>query len=125
LQNLREKNTDPMNSCHPKKNIERYKKVHREQVSLDDFCKDSGVKPDVIKIDVEGAECHVLTGACAIMAKYRPIIFLSVHPNQMTLFQSSVDELKGIITGMRYSVREWDGKEASEFEHTEYILTPA
>lgn len=119
------KKTDPMNSRYPKKNISRYAKVYREQVSLDDFCENSGINPDVIKIDVEGTECNVLNGARVVMTKYRPIIFLSVHPNQMTLFQSSVDELRGIITDMRYFVHEWDGKEVSEFEHKEYILTPA
>lgn len=119
------KNTDPMNSLHPKKNIGRYTKVHREQISLDDFHRKSGIKPDVIKIDVEGAECNVLKGAREVIAKYGPVIFLSVHPNQLTLFKSSTGELKDIIKSLRYSVREWDDKEVSEFELKEYILTPA
>lgn len=36
--------------------------------------------PTLIKIDVEGAEWDVLKGATQTIAKYHPIIFLSLHP---------------------------------------------
>jgi FkbM family methyltransferase len=35
--------------------------------------------PDVVKIDVEGAEGSVLRGAHAVLADRRPVIFLSTH----------------------------------------------
>jgi hypothetical protein len=34
--------------------------------------------PDVIKIDVEGAEADVLRGACVAM-RHRPVVFLATH----------------------------------------------
>jgi hypothetical protein len=34
----------------------------------------------LIKIDIEGAECMVLQSSKDFLAKYKPIIFLSLHP---------------------------------------------
>ena len=32
-------------------------------ITLDEFCKETGIRPDVVKIDVDGSERHVLEGA--------------------------------------------------------------
>lgn len=39
--------------------------------------------PDVVTMDVEGAELRVLQGARWILSQHRPIIFVSVHPQFM------------------------------------------
>lgn len=59
--------------------------VHSErpdirQVSLDSWTLAKGVKPDIIMIDVEGAEVHVIAGAREILQQHRPIVFVSIHP---------------------------------------------
>lgn len=43
-----------------------------QMTTLDDFCKDP---PDVMKVDVEGFEAHVLNGAKETLRKYKPMIF--------------------------------------------------
>jgi FkbM family methyltransferase len=48
-------------------------------ISLDDFVADGHPAPDIIKIDVEGAESQVLLGAETIMNKVRPIVIAEVH----------------------------------------------
>jgi FkbM family methyltransferase len=48
-------------------------------VSLDHFCRARGLKPDVVKIDVEGAEARVLRGAREILRARRARLFLEVH----------------------------------------------
>ena len=48
-------------------------------VKLDNWCFRNGTYPDIMKIDVEGAETFVLEGAREIIEKYKPIIFLSTH----------------------------------------------
>ncbi|HEX8361339.1 MAG TPA: FkbM family methyltransferase [Longimicrobium sp.] len=53
--------------------------VEVRTVRLDDFCAEHGIAPAAIKIDVEGAEGAVLNGAREVLAKHRPIIFLSTH----------------------------------------------
>lgn len=52
-------------------------------ISLDVAAEKLGLRPDVIKIDVEGAELRVLEGAANILAQVRPAIFLSVHSDRL------------------------------------------
>ncbi len=114
--------TNPMNSLHPKKNIGLYEKVTKKQVALDDFVRWNGIEPQVIKIDVEGAEYNVLKGACEVMNKYAPVIFLSVHPKQLILFESSTAGLLDLINKLQYAAYNCDGNEVSELEFGEYML---
>jgi hypothetical protein len=39
--------------------------------------------PQVMKIDVEGAEVGVLNGAKALFSKTKPVIFLSLHGDDL------------------------------------------
>jgi FkbM family methyltransferase len=49
-------------------------------IALDDFIRESCVPaPDVMKIDVEGAEMCVLRGAERTLAEVQPLIFLATH----------------------------------------------
>lgn len=49
-------------------------------VSLDDFImRDGNVEPDVLKVDVEGHEVEVLTGAETVLARHRPIVHCELH----------------------------------------------
>jgi FkbM family methyltransferase len=49
-------------------------------VSIDGLCNELAMQPDIIKIDVEGAELEVLRGSVAILSKYRPQLRLAFHP---------------------------------------------
>lgn len=49
-------------------------------VEIDDLVERGIIlPPDYIKIDVEGAELKVLSGANKTLRKYRPVLFLSTH----------------------------------------------
>ena len=48
-------------------------------VTLDAFCKQFSLRPEVIKIDVEGAESEVLTGGKGILGTLHPKLLLSTH----------------------------------------------
>lgn len=50
---------------------------------LDDWCKGTGIYPDVITMDVEGSEFEVIRGAEKTLREKRPVIFMSVHPEFM------------------------------------------
>jgi FkbM family methyltransferase len=57
--------------------------IQVESISLDTWHQQSGARsPDVVKIDVEGAEALVLEGAHRLIGTSRPIIYLSVHTNE-------------------------------------------
>lgn len=48
-----------------------------------DYLTRTAPPPDVITMDVEGAELQVLKGAAKTLAKRRPHVFVSVHPDFM------------------------------------------
>ena len=48
-------------------------------IGLDDFIARDGGKPEVLKIDVEGAEVDVLRGGLGYLRERRPALLLSVH----------------------------------------------
>lgn len=47
--------------------------------TLDDFVGQSGLIPDVLKVDVEGAESQVLAGARRTLVEHRPSVIVSTH----------------------------------------------
>ena len=54
-----------------------------ETISIDDFIKQGYPKPDVIKMDIEGAEYVALTGAHHLLKSNKPIIFLATHSPEL------------------------------------------
>lgn len=112
-----------MNSVVPGAMDGSYRPVIRRQVTLDSYCLRKQLSPEVIKIDVEGAELSVLRGARETIARCRPKIFLSVHPRQIALLGESTDDLRALIDDMRYDAYNADGSPAREFKLREYILT--
>jgi FkbM family methyltransferase len=52
-------------------------------ISLDQAANFLGLKPTVMKIDVEGAEMDVLKGARGLLEGVKPKILLSVHSNRL------------------------------------------
>jgi len=113
-----------MNSIARYKGDDTYKITYREQVSIDDFCADHHIIPEIIKIDVEGAESKVLRGAENVLKNCRPLIVLSVHPKHLRLLGDSVDHLKNLIESLGYKILEMNGEIASDLSFKEYLLEP-
>ena len=57
---------------------QRYRRRRVDTVRLDTFLPHAGIRPDLIKIDVEGAECLVLAGATQVLAEERPALMVEV-----------------------------------------------
>ena len=47
-------------------------------ISLDEFCREEGITPSLVKIDAEGSERTILAGARGILAACRPTIAIEV-----------------------------------------------
>lgn len=75
-----------------------------QALSLDDFFEDKEIMPDVIKLDVEGAEVRVLRGMEKLMKRYAPKIFVEVHPEKLPNFQASADEVLLLLIDNGYEV---------------------
>ena len=73
--------------------------IEVECTTLDTFIQDSGISPDILKMDVEGAEVKALHGADSCLSEIRPEIVLSVHDGLL-------DECLGILSGYDYSIEQ-------------------
>ncbi|MEO7104186.1 MAG: FkbM family methyltransferase, partial [Gemmatimonadaceae bacterium] len=71
-------------------------------VTLDDYCRERGLIPDVLKIDVEGAELRVLRGAEQTLRHHSPVIWCEIHPMQMQNMGDDIDELKRYLADVGY-----------------------
>jgi len=60
--------------------------------------------PDLIKIDVEGAEMNVLRGARACIQKYTPVVHVEVHQALLHLFNTSARQIRDFLTELGYSI---------------------
>lgn len=113
-----------MNSVVAYKADKIYKVVKKKQVNLDDFCSQHNIVPEVIKIDVEGAEINVLEGSRKILERFKPTIILSVHPRHLEMMGSSIEKLVDLIKSCGYKIMDMDGKPTEQLKFAEYVLIP-
>ena len=107
-----------------KKLTDRFVEARRRQISLDRFCAESSVAPDVIKVDTEGAELLVVKGARETLIRHRPMIFLSVHPSHLEAMGQSTGELEDLLAELDYEVRSTEDSPVSGLGSGEYICVP-
>ena len=103
---------------------ERYMLTQVPQVSLDTFCDDNNVLPGVIKIDTEGSELSVLKGARGVLAKNRPLLFLSIHPSHLRSLGQSTEEVVDLLVDLGYEINDKTGKSVTSLGSGEYICVP-
>lgn len=113
-----------INSVTPLRPEAQLKPVYRSQITLDQYCADKNLAPNLIKIDVEGAEIAVLEGAREMLRRYRPVIFLSVHPWHLVQLGHPETRLPELLDELDYVAAEPDGDPVQELGKSEYILTP-
>ena len=93
-----------------------------ESITLDDYVFTNKLKPDVIKIDVEGHEYFVLEGAVKIINKYNPIIILSYHPNLLKKNGINNSKFMKLINDLRLNIKSINGEVPSTLKSEDYIL---
>ncbi len=113
-----------MNSVVLDKGEEGYRETQRPQVTLDGFCRSRGLAPEVIKMDIEGAELDALKGAAETLRRHRPLVFLSVHPRHLERLGRSCDELARLIAELGYDCLDAEGRRVEAFRQDEYRLVP-
>ena len=104
-----------------KRRTDRYVEKPRSQIALDDFCAEHRLAPDVIKIDVEGAELLVLRGAKSTLARHGPMLFLSVHPAHLEAMGQSTEELADLLRDMGYEILDTNRAPTASLGSGEYV----
>ena len=78
-------------------------------VPLDSLAGELGLRRvDLIKIDVEGAECRVLRGAQETLGRHRPILVLEAQPASLRVMGDDIGSLLMVLEDMHYAVCRFD-----------------
>lgn len=84
-----------------------------EIITLDDFAKERSLaRVDLIKIDVEGYELHVLRGAKQVLSLYKPALFIELDDDNLRVQSASAEGLISFLEGMEYDIRRADNKQS-------------
>ena len=67
--------------------VDQQKTVSISAVSLDGYSDENNIKPNYIKLDVEGSELMVLAGSRGVIGKYRPKLAISAYHEPNHLWQ--------------------------------------
>tara|TARA_R110000868_G_scaffold411628_2_gene706533 strand:- start:15 stop:728 length:714 start_codon:yes stop_codon:yes gene_type:complete len=74
------------------------------KLRIDDF----GVSPDLIHLDIEGAEWSAIEGAVETIKRSKPIIVVEWDKNSMTRFGWSIESVNKLFFDLGYAVsKEW------------------
>ena len=76
--------------------------------SLDSLLTEFKVRPDLIKIDVEGFEFEVIRGAENLIRHVRPPMLIEIHPPQLKLSGGSDKALLSTLEGKGYAIEVLD-----------------
>src|SRR5688572_23628427 len=95
-------------------------KVTVQTTRLDTYCQETGVKPNLVKIDVEGAELLVLRGGRKLFAESCPTIILAMHPPWLPKGQST-GQIFEMLNACGYTVFDAKGKQAESLRTGEYL----
>jgi FkbM family methyltransferase len=91
-----------------------------QTITLDGFCREVDVRPQVVKIDVEGAELLALRGATTLLGESSPAVILAVHPYWMPKGQSPT-QLVELLMSFGYSLFNSEGNPVMSLRGGEYL----
>jgi FkbM family methyltransferase len=96
--------------------------------TMDHLCADLD-RLDFVKIDVEGAELHVLEGGRDTVARLRPTLLVEIEARHTSRYGHSPRDLVEWLTGRGYSMQVWHDNEwrdsAAVCAHTRnYLFRP-
>lgn len=90
-------------------------------ITLDDFCKENSVLPDIMKVDIEGAENFIFREATKVLKKSDIQILLEVHKtvdnellfaffkrNGFNVFNSHKNQVSGLCHNEHYVILRGD-----------------
>jgi FkbM family methyltransferase len=85
-------------------------------MSLDELVEEHGFPPpDLVKLDVEGAEASVLEGARLTLERHRPVVFVALHGREQAT------RCLPLLEQLRYEARSLDGRQVAQGDGVDEI----
>jgi FkbM family methyltransferase len=84
-------------------------------IALDDWCRENSIKPDFIKMDIEGAEPDAIRGAAKVISEHRPRLAICLY-HRLSDMWVIPDMLKKLVPEYRF----WCRKNAIAVEFVLY-----
>lgn len=75
-----------------------------EAIQVDTLCARRAIKPAMVKIDVEGAELHVLRGMAETLRTARPLVRVGFHPFAFENPEAASAELRKLFRSAGYTL---------------------
>lgn len=89
--------------------FEEHLRVVVDGDTLDGFCERTGLaRIDFVKIDVEGAELHVLRGGEATVERLRPVVMVEVEDRHLERFGTRSSQIAEWFSARGYRMSVWD-----------------
>ena len=85
-------------------NLENYSTYSVEITTIDQFVEESNIKPQAIKIDIEGFELYALHGASNTLKTLRPFLCIDIHEDIKTK-QSALLGVQPLLESWGYDCR--------------------
>ena len=83
------------------------KVVEVEVMPLSSYLKTKPLpRIDVVKIDVEGFEYHVLKGAAEVFKQYKPVLYIELSEKNLSRQGSSANQVVSFLNELSYSVKD-------------------
>lgn len=111
--------------------FEEHLRVVVDGDTLDGFSVRLGIdRLDFVKIDVEGAELHVLRGGAATIANFNPAVMVEVEDRHLERFGVTSDQIADWFTSQGFRMSVWDSGTWREVDAVtaafrNYLFTPA
>lgn len=95
-------------------------KITVPAITLDDYCAENNLKPDFIKVDIEGGGIYALPGAYKTIAATRPIVLIESHNKKED--HAVIDLINTMnYSAYRVSNRKWVLELMEDFTHPDGV----
>lgn len=92
-------------------------------VSVDSYCEQNNISPDIMKIDVEGYEYNVLRGMKKTLKNCNPTIFIEIHRDYTSLYNTLLIDIYNFFINNDYKIYDSNFNLLDDEEKYENIFT--
>lgn len=109
-----------LNAVHSRLGIAQ--QVQVPVTTIDAFCAARKIKPNFIKIDIEGFEWHALRGATSVLSACRPRLLVEVHPMNWDEIGESADSATKLLSRLGCRITPLEGQKSALTEYGHIAL---